>query len=180
MIPEVEVSTPPDENPEVFRGDVINARIQKSTSIGKKIKKSSRKSPHVVREEHVEILEVDTVNLHEHFEVLSAGMVNVNDPPRTKEDMIRYGLMAENASGMACMICGYESGWRGFTRIQRHMEQKHSIGPGYPCPLCLYVAKTKDDCQKHGKLMHRAIFSYRRAARNKPFENKPQKVRKLN
>ena len=87
--------------------------------------------------------------------------------PPTKEDMIRDGLIEEDAAGMRCTLCGYEGGWRGFTRIQRHMEGKHSVGPGYPCPMCAYVAKTKDDCQTHGRLKHHATFSYRKAARSK-------------
>ena len=80
-------------------------------------------------------------------------------------------------SGMTCRICGYVSGQRtGITRMQRHLEGKHSFGPGYPCPMCDYVAKTKDDCQTHGRLKHRATFSYRR---NKSFDNKPDKIRRL-
>ena len=126
-------------------------------SIGKK---SSRKSSHIVKEDV--------------FETVFDGMVNVDATPTTKEDMITIGLIAERGDGMTCLLCGWESGWRGFTRIQRHMESKHSIGPGYPCPKCDYVAKTKDDCQKHGRLSHRVTFSYSGAA-----DNKPNKVRKL-
>ena len=82
----------------------------------------------------------------------------------TKEGMIREGLIAEDAlRGIMCALCGYEAGWRGFTRITRHMEGKHSIGPGYPCPMpmCAYVSRTKDDCQKHCWLRHQKKLSYR-------------------
>ena len=83
------------------------------------------------------------------------------------EGMIRDGLIAENASGIVCMTCGYNGGT--FSKIQRHMEGKHSISPGYPCPMCTWVSKTKDDCQRHCRLKHGTSISYRgRKAGNSP------------
>ena len=55
------------------------------------------------------------------------------------------------------------------------MEGKHSISPGYPCPMatCAYVSKTKDDCQKHCWLKHQKKLSYRGAIPRNPGPRNP-------
>ena len=170
MRQETDASTLPDITPEFYLEDAVFATglgpealclgsgLIAERSARKSSRKGSRKTAHVVKEDPFEL----------------EGMINVDAFPTTKADLLRHGLIEVHGSSMTCMLCGYESGPKGLTRIQRHLAHNHSIGPGYPCPVCDYEAKTKDDCQKHGKLKHRLSFSYLGSS-----DNMPSKVRRL-
>ena len=160
MRPETGTSTPPNFTPEFYLEDAaifatgLGPGLIAERSARNFPRKWSRKTAHIVRNEE-DFVEFD-------------GMVNVDAFPTTKADMLRHGLIEVHGSSMTCMLCGYESGPKGLTRIQRHLAHSHSIGPRFPCPECDYEAKTKDDCQKHGKLMHRLSFTYLRTSDNMP------------
>ena len=62
----------------------------------------------------------------------------------------------ETSNGLICLICGYTS---AFSRMKRHIEGKHSIGSGYPCPLCDKICKTEDERRLHVKSVHKKNFS---------------------
>ena len=75
----------------------------------------------------------------------------------TKEDLIKKGVIMETSNGLICLICGYSV--TNFSKVKRHVEGRHSIGSGYPCPLCDKLCKTENDRQMHVKGMHKKSFS---------------------
>ena len=64
--------------------------------------------------------------------------------------------MMETATGAICTICGYAN---NLVRVRRHLEGKHSIGPGYPCPVCKLKYKTEDTRKRHMRILHKQSFS---------------------
>ena len=74
------------------------------------------------------------------------------------EELTEQGLISETATGGAiCNICGYASDI--YNDVRRHLEGKHSIGRGYPCPLCGFKSKTESTRRKHVLNVHKKIFS---------------------
>ena len=73
------------------------------------------------------------------------------------EELIKEGLMMETTSSLICLICGYTKS--AFSTMKRHLEGKHSIGGGYPCPLCNKICKTENDRRMHVKSLHKKNFS---------------------
>ena len=72
------------------------------------------------------------------------------------EELIKQGLMMETATGAICTICGYANNLRS---VRRHLEGKHSIGRGYPCPVCKLKYKTEDTRKRHMRILHKKSFS---------------------
>ena len=79
------------------------------------------------------------------------------DGGTTKEELIKKGVILETSSGLICLICGYSV--TNFSKVKRHVEGRHSIGSGYPCPLCDKLCKTENDRQMHVKALHKKSFS---------------------
>ena len=73
------------------------------------------------------------------------------------EELINKGLVTESSNGLICVLCGYSK--TAFSKIKRHFEGKHSIGDGYPCPLCNKIFKTENGRQMHIKNSHKRSYT---------------------
>ena len=145
---------------QTIQPDFSNSGVSELRDENNRSKKHMRKMPHILRRgaqlpDNITsvIAEVDSdvkellENSSKDYRLTEYGPKRYKPDRRTyasKDDMIKEGILKEDpVKGMMCTLCGYEAGIKGWSRMGRHMEGKHSLGPGYPCPetLCTYVGK---------------------------------------
>ena len=73
------------------------------------------------------------------------------------DELIKQGLIMKTSSAAISTICGYTN--EQFHMVRRHLEGKHSVGSGYPCPVCKFKSKTEDTRRRHVRRLHKKIFS---------------------
>ena len=66
-----------------------------------------------------------------------------------------------------CHKCGKI--YRSAHTLRTHMEDKHTICPGYRCVLCGTVAKSRNSLHSHMSRQHRGISTKARAAKKEIF-----------
>ncbi len=66
-----------------------------------------------------------------------------------------------------CPKCGKI--YRSAHTLRTHMEDKHTICPGYRCVLCGTVAKSRNSLHSHMSRQHRGISTKARVCSVKPY-----------